>query len=309
MKIIYFGSDTFGIPSLERLKRKHSLMCVVTAPDRPSGRGMKISATPVKTWALENRIPVHQPENIADANFIETLNNLSPDLIILISYGKILSKAIINLPSLKAINVHPSLLPKYRGAAPIEWALINGEQETGITVITIKNKVDTGDIIKQKKVIVNENDDIRSLKQRLSKLAPSLLIESIKDVEKGIQPLPQQGTPTYARRLQKKDGLIKWSQSAIEIYNLVRGLKEWPGTYTFLNGKYIKIYGAYPAQEDSNQTPGEVVNLDKSYLYVACGKGILKINKIQMEGKKLMSISEFLRGHPIEKGSTFSERS
>ncbi|MCM8760347.1 MAG: methionyl-tRNA formyltransferase [Candidatus Omnitrophica bacterium] len=307
MKIIYFGSDAFGIPSLEELRKKYNLICVVTSPDRPSGRGMKISPTPVKIWATKNNIPLYQPEDISDRNFIETLKEISPELIVLISYGKILPQAVINIPSLGAINVHPSLLPKYRGAAPMEWALINGEKETGISIITIKDKVDTGEIIKQKQVPIGDTDDIFTLKKRLSEIAPPILVESIEDIRNGVQPKPQEGTPGYARRLKKEDGLIRWRKGAIDIYNLIRGIKEWPGAYTYLNGNYIKIYTAFPISDKKTGRPGEVVNIDHSYIYVACGKGTIKIKELQMEGKRRMSVSEFLNGHSLKAGDIFSE--
>ncbi|MCM8820345.1 MAG: methionyl-tRNA formyltransferase [Candidatus Omnitrophica bacterium] len=307
MKIIYFGSDAFGIPSLEELKKKYNLVCVITAPDRPGGRGMKISSTPVKIWATKNNIPVYQPEDISESDFIKNLKELSPEFIVLISYGKILPKEIIEIPSLGAINVHPSLLPKYRGAAPMEWALINGEKETGITVITIKDKVDTGEIIKQQKVFIDEKDDIFSLKERLSRIAPSILLESLKDIKNGVQTQPQYGTPSYARRLKKEDGLIKWKKSAIEVYNLIRGIKEWPGAYTYLNEKYIKIYTAFPTLDQKTGRPGEIVGIDHLCIYVACGEGVIRIKELQMEGKRRMSVSEFLNGHPLKIGDTFSE--
>ncbi|MCX8081836.1 MAG: methionyl-tRNA formyltransferase [bacterium] len=307
MKIIYFGSDAFGIPSLEALKKKYCLAGVITSPDKPCGRGLKISSTPIKVWALNNNIPVYQPENISDTTFIKTLKDISPDFIVLISYGKILPEEIIKIPSAGAINVHPSLLPKYRGAAPMEWALINGEKETGITVITIKDRVDTGEIIKQERTSIYETDDIFSLRRRLSEIAPSLLLESITDIKNGIKPLPQQGISTYARRLKKEDGLIQWKKSATEVYNLIRGVKEWPGAYTYLNGKYIKIYGALPVSEKKDGQPGEIVDINHSNIYVACGKGILKINELQMEGKKKMSATEFINGYRLKTGMTFSK--
>jgi len=308
MKILYFGSDAFGIPSLEELKKKYHLIGVVTAPDKPSGRGMKFSSTPVKIWAKGNKIPVHQPENISDKGFIETLKALSPEFIVVISYGKILPETIINIPSCYSVNVHPSLLPKYRGAAPIEWALINGEKETGITVITIKNRVDTGDIIKQKRIPIEDTDDIFLLKKRLSEIAPSVLIEGLEDIKRGVKPHPQEGKPTYARKLKKEDGLIHWGKSATEINNLIRGVKEWPGAYTYLDGKYIKIYGAIPVPWEKNKVPGEILDIDKVCIYVACGEGILKVNEVQMEGKRKMTAGEFLRGYPLKPGKIFSEK-
>ncbi|MCM8777333.1 MAG: methionyl-tRNA formyltransferase [Candidatus Omnitrophica bacterium] len=307
MRIIYFGSDAFGIPSLEELKKKHNLLCVITAPDRPAGRGMKLSSTPVKIWAIQNNIPTYQPKDISDNEFIKNIKELSPEFIVLISYGKILPKEIIEIPSLGAVNVHPSLLPKYRGAAPMEWALINGEKETGITVITIKDKVDTGEIIKQQKVLIDDTDDIFSLRKRLSEVAPFLLLEGLEDIKNGVQPQIQDGTPSYARRLKKEDGLIRWRKRATDIYNLIRGVKEWPGAYTYLNGKYIKIYTAFPILDQKTGRPGEVVGIGHLCIYVACGQGVIKIKELQMEGKRRMSVSEFLNGHPLKTGDMFSE--
>jgi len=226
MRIIYFGSDAFGIPSLKRLKEIHTIAGVVTAPDRPKGRGLKISCTEVKNWAVKNDIPVRQPESPADKKFVTYLKDLRPEIIVLISYGKILPSPILKIPSVAGINVHPSLLPKYRGAAPMEWALINGEKETGITTIIIKDKVDTGDVIMQKKVAIDETDDIFLLRERLSETAPELLVLSIEKVEKGISTKPQEGIPSYARKLTKEDGLIKWEKDAYEIHNLIRGTKD-----------------------------------------------------------------------------------
>jgi methionyl-tRNA formyltransferase len=307
MKIIYFGSDEFGIPSLEELKKRDVLLGTVTAPDRPKGRGLKTSCTAVKKWAIQNNIPVHQPETLSDKMFIDTLKVLEPELIILISYGKILPPPVIRIPSVAAINLHPSLLPKYRGAAPMEWTLINGEKETGITVITIKDKIDTGNIIMQKKVVIDETDDIFSLKKRLSETSSGVLIESIEEIKRGIRPAPQRGNPSYARKLTKEDGLIRWEKTASEIHNLIRGTKEWPGAYTYINGRYLKIFHSIPGMEwgEKGAKTGEVIKTDRDSIYVACGEGILQIDEVQMEGKKRMPVSEFLKGYRIKTGDRF----
>lgn len=309
MRIIYFGSDAFGIPSLSALKKKHTIAGVVTTPDMPKGRGLKLSHTEVKDWAIKNDTPVFQPECLSDEKFNALIKNINPELIVLISYGKILPLPILKAASVAAINIHPSLLPKYRGAAPMEWALINGEQKTGITVITMYGSIDTGDIILQKEVPIDDNDDIFSLKRKLSEISPEVLMESLQRLEKGISPVPQKGTPSYARKLTREDGLINWNKTATEIHNLIRGVKEWPGAYTYLNNKYLKIFNSIPEIEGGvHGDPGEVLGdkKDKDSIYVACGKGILKITEVQVEGKKRMPVSEFLKGHKIQQYTKLS---
>jgi len=321
-EIIYFGSDSFGIPSLEKLKSRFSLRGVVTSPDRPKGRGLKISCTPVKEWALKNSIPVYQPESLSDGEFADSLKNLKPEFIVLISYGKILPCSVLEIPSAAAINVHPSLLPKYRGAAPMEWALINGENETGITVMRMECRMDFGCIIMQKKTPISKKDDIFTLRNRLSSIAPDMLVESIGLIKKGAAPAKQEGTTSYARKLKKEDGLIRWNNTAEEIYNLIRGTKEWPGAYTFINGKYLKIFNAEPIfspphpnllpqvekEYKTEIVPGEIVATGKDFVCVVCGKGtFLEIREVQIEGKKRMPVSEFLKGHKIKQGDRFSE--
>ncbi len=316
-EIIYFGSDSFGIPSLEELKKHFRLLGIVTSPDRPKGRGLKISCTPVKEWALKNNITVYQPESPRERDFIESLKKLKPEFIVLISYGKMLPCSVLEIPSAAAINVHPSLLPKYRGAAPMEWALINGEKETGITVMAMHCKMDAGGIIMQKKIAVDGKDDIFTLKNRLSSIAPEMLIESIGLIKKGAAPAPQEGIPTYARKLTKEDGLIRWNKTSAEIYNLIRGTKEWPGAYTYINAKYLKIFTAEPLSSSPShpnllpqgeKQQGEIVNADKNFIYAACSAGILKISEVQIEGKKRMPVSEFLKGCKIRTGDRFSEK-
>ena len=313
MRIIYFGSDCFGTPSLQELKEKHTVAGVVTAPDRPRGRGLKLACTEVKYWAVKNDIPVYQPECPSSGEFRKILKNLKPELIVLISYGKILPVSILETASLAAINVHPSLLPEYRGAAPMEWALINGEKKTGITVIRMQGRMDTGDIITQKEVPIDDGEDIFSLKKKLSEISPGILAESIGKLRAGIAPVPQKGVPSYARKLVKEDGLIRWEKSAPEIHNIVRGTKEWPGAYTYLNGKYLKIFNSIPGSKPGmewgikNVEPGEVAGVDRESILVACGEGVLKITEVQMEGKKRMPVSEFLKGHRIQHGDRLLE--
>jgi len=309
MKIIFFGSDEFGIPSLNELKKNFDLLAVVTAPDKPKGRGLKLLPTPVKKWAEENSIPVFTPE-IFDNDFIFRLKSLNSDLIVLISYGKKLPPEIIEIPELCSINIHPSLLPKYRGAAPIEWALINGEKETGITVIKMSEKIDTGEIILQKKFPVFSDDDAISLKRRLSNASGEILIDAIEKIKKGTKGRKQEGKPSYARKLKKEDGRIKWDRKVTEIHNLIRGVVEWPTAFTYIETekgkKLIKIFKSEIGKEKGKfGKGGEIIEIGDDFIEVACGEGTIKIKEIQIEGKKRMETSEFLKGHKIKPHSFF----
>jgi len=309
MKIIFFGSDEFGIPSLNELKKNFDLLAVVTAPDKPKGRGLKLLPTPVKKWAEENGIPVFTPE-IFDDDFISRLKSFNPDLIVLISYGKKLPPEIIEIPELCSINIHPSLLPKYRGAAPIEWALINGEKETGITVIKMSEKIDTGEIILQKKFPVFSDDDAISLKRRLSNASGEILIDAIEKIKKGEKGRKQEGELSYARKLKKEDGKIIWKKKAIEVYNLIRGVVAWPTAFTYIETekgkKLIKIFKSEIGKESGKfGKVGEIIEIGNDFIEVACGEGTIKIKEIQIEGKKRMETSEFLRGHKIKPHSFF----
>ncbi len=301
MRIIFFGSDIFGLPSLEILKKNYEVIGVVTASDKPKGRGLKISSTPIKEWALMNGIDIFQPE-ILDDKFFKKIEKLSPDLIVLISYGKILPSSVLNLPKIASINVHPSLLPKYRGPAPIEWALINGETKTGITVIKMDEKIDTGEIIIQKEVEILPFENAFNLKNKLSYLAPEILIESIKILEKGGPTYPQKGEISYAPKLKKEDGLINWSKEVEKIHNLIRGVVIWPTAYTFIPinsiKKLVKIYKTEIGEREGNfGNPGEVIKIENEFIEVACGKGTLKIKELQIEGRNRMNVSQFLCGY------------
>lgn len=309
MKIIFFGSDEFGIPSLNKLKEKYILTGVVTAPDRPKGRGLKLLPTVIKKWAEENNIPVYTPENLDD-EFISLIKSLKPDLIVLISYGKKLPPEILKVPKLCAINLHPSLLPKYRGAAPVEWALINGEKETGITTITMEKKIDSGEIILQKKFPVLPDDNAITLKKRLSLASPDILIESIEKIKKGEKTEKQKGKPSYARKLKKEDGKIDWRKKAVEIHNLIRGVVEWPTAFTFIETekgrKMIKIFKSEPGKENGKWgKEGEIIETGDDFIEVACGEGTLKIKVLQIEGKKKMGTDEFLRGYKLRPKTFF----
>ncbi len=301
MKIIFLGSDNFGIPSLEILKKNFQLVSVVTSPDKPKGRGLKISPTPVKEWSMTNGIDVFQPERFEDS-FIDKIKKISPDLIVLISYGKILPSSILTIPKIASINVHPSLLPKYRGPAPVEWALINGETKTGITIIKMDENIDTGNIILQKEVEILPLDNAFTLKNRLSILAADVLYKAIEIIKQDGKTYPQEGEASYARKLKKQDGLIKWQNPAEKIHNLVRGVIIWPTAYTYLSTnstkKLVKIYKTEIGQREGKfGKEGEIIKIEKDYIEVACGEGTIKIKELQLEGKKRMTVSQFLCGY------------
>ena len=309
MKILFFGSDELGIPCLDEIKKRFNLIGVVTASDKPKGRGLKISSTPVKEWALKNGISVYQPAKI-DNDFVNSLKNIEPELIVLISYGEILPINVINIPSAGAINLHPSLLPKYRGAAPLEWTLINGEKETGISIIKMNKKVDTGEIILQKKIPIDENDDAFTLRKKIMEASPEILVSAISHLKDGEKLSHQTGKPSYAPKLKKENGLINWHKSCIIIYNLVRGVIEWPGAYTFLDTlkgvKYLKIWKVkFGEREGQYGKPGEVIKLGQDFIEVACGQGNIKIMKLQIEGKKILPAEEFIKGVKIPVGTIF----
>lgn len=302
MKIIFFGSGAFGLPSLEALiKAKENLVAVITAPDKPKGRGLKLKETPIKEKATSHNLPVLQPEDTKEPYFRETLSSLNPDLGILIAFGSILNREIITLPKMGIINLHPSLLPEYRGSAPIPQAIIKGEEETGNTIIKINEGIDSGKIIVQERVTIKPEDTAGSLSERMANEGASLLLEAISLLKEGKAELKTQDEKeaTFAPKLKKSEGLIDWKKEAKEIYNLVRGLNPWPSAYTFLEGKRLKIWETEIKEEQGK--PGEIISADENGIWVSCKKGSLLIKKLQLEGKKKMAANEFLRGHPIKK--------
>ncbi|MCK9265975.1 methionyl-tRNA formyltransferase [bacterium] len=312
MNILYFGCDNFGTPTLEKLHISHNLIGVVTAPDKKSGRGMKLCSNHAKQWAAKKGVTIYQPENL-DTQFVEFIKTLDIDLILLISYGKKLPREIIEIPKISSINAHPSLLPKYRGAAPIEWALINGEEKTGVTIITMTPKIDRGGVLAQKEVVIEDEDDIFSMKDKLSYFSAEMVLKVIKKISiSGLTPLPQSGKPSYARRLTKKDGLIDWQLPSYKINNLIRGIKEWPGAFTFMQVKdckrYVKIFSAENIGQQSSQgKPGEIISIENNFIEVACGVGSIRIKELQVEGKKRNKAYEFVCGYRVSPGFIFSK--
>ena len=317
MKIVFMGTPDFAKESLEAIYNAgYEIIKVVTNPDRPQGRGMKLKISPVKEFALEKGLDVLQPEKVKkNEEFIDSIRNLNPDIICVVAYGKILPKEILEIPKLGCINVHGSLLPKYRGAAPIQWAVLNGDKETGITTMYMDEGMDTGDMILKEKVKIGENETTGELWDRLSKVGGRLLVRTLKQIENGTAPREKQGEDfTVAPMLDKKMAKIDWeNKDAKEIRNLVRGLNPIMGAYTFLNGKKIKFWKVDIAKSNEimfgNNCPlrnGTVLVSDqRDGLFIKTKDGILKVLEIQGENAKRMQISDFLRGNKINEMDVF----
>jgi methionyl-tRNA formyltransferase len=297
MKIVFFGTPDFAVPSLKRmLESSHEVAAVVTAPDKERGRGRKVSFTPVKEFAIENALPVLQPENLKNGNFIAELKKINADVFVVVAF-RILPSAVYTLPKY-AFNLHGSLLPKYRGAAPIQWALINGEKETGVTTFLLEKTVDTGNIILQKKIEISPDDDFGTLHDKLSLLGADAVLETVEILNDGnFEPLPQDDTAaTKAPKITKDLARINWHDDAEKIVNLVRGLSPFPAAFFESEGKIYKVYKARVA--DVELSPGEVGRTKKE-LFVGAGKGAVEILEIRPEGRKRMTAEEFLRGYEI----------
>ena len=316
MKVVFMGTPDFASESLKNLyEAGHEILAVVTNPDRPKGRGMKVIASPVKQYAMEKNLKIYQPEKVRkNQEFIDEIKSLNPDVICVVAYGKILPKEILEIPHLGCINVHASLLPKYRGAAPIQWAVLNGEKETGVTTMYMDIGMDTGDMILKEKVQIDEDETTGELWNRLSKIGGKLLVETLKQIEECTAPREKQGEDfTMAPMLDKKMAKIDWeNQTARQIKNLVRGLNPIMGAYTFLNNKKIKFWKVDIADniivtEDMERLANGVVLASdaKDGLYIKTKDGVLKVLEIQGENAKRMPIADFLRGNTINKFDFF----
>ena len=314
MRLVFMGTPDFAKESLEAVYNEgYEILAVVTNPDRPKGRGMKMVESPVKEFAKEKNLKIYQPEKVKkNIEFIEEIKKLQPDVICVVAYGKILPKEILEIPKLGCINVHGSLLPKYRGAAPIQWAILNGDKETGITTMYMNEGMDTGDMILKEKVTIGEDETTGELWDRLSKIGGELLVKTLKEIEKGTAPREKQGDDfSIAPMLDKKMAKIDWeNKSAIEIKNLVRGLNPIMGAYSFLNGKKIKFWNVaiatnkeIPAEGLKNGTV--ILSNPKDGLFIKTKEGIIKVLEIQGENAKRMPIQDFLRGNKIEEYSVF----
>ncbi len=305
LKIVFFGTPEFAVPSLNTLiESGEDIKAVVTQPDRPKGRGKVLSSPPVKQLAEHRGIPVLQPGKLKDSGFLSRLKALSPDLFVVVAYGRILTKEILDMPKLGCINLHASLLPKYRGASPINWTIINGEDITGVTTMMIEEELDAGPILLKQVVQIDKKDTAGSLSERLSVIGAGLLIQTIRGIEDAtIRPMPQEGEPSYAPVLKKADGRIDWNKGAIELFNFIRGMNPWPGSFSFLNGERIVILTADVM--DGRGRPGCIAEVNKGRLIVGTGRELLSIISVKPEGKRSMDISAFLSGRDITEGMCF----
>ena len=300
------GTPQFSVPGLQALHHNgYEIALVVTQPDRPKGRGRRITPSPVKQTARDLGYPVIQPSSIKTPDFADQIKSLKPDFQVVIAYGKILPENVLALPRIGTINIHASLLPKLRGAAPIQWAVINGEAETGVCSMLMDKGMDTGDVLLTAKEAIEPGDTAGTLHDRLAVNGARVLIDTLKAfADKTIQPLPQDHSlATYAPMLTKDDGLINWNQSAKSLENFIRGVTPWPGAYTFWGDKRLKIFSADAIAADISEPPGTVLVGFPDKLRVATGDGLLSIREIQGASGKRLTIEEFLRGHPIQPGT------
>ncbi len=306
MNIIFMGTPEFAIPSLAMLAASdNNILGVVTQPDRPRGRGKKLHPPPIKTLAQQHGLSVIQPVGVKEENFIKSLQGQNPDLIVVVAFGQILPPKILRIPHHGCINLHASLLPAHRGAAPINWALIKGEETTGVTTIFINEWMDTGDILLKKEIEIEKTDDALSLSHRLSTLGAKLLLETIRQLKKGdLSSTPQDHSKaSYAPALKKEDGNIEWKMEAQAIHNRIRGTVPWPGTATNLDNKLLKILKSKVIEEENQEPPGKISQVSPEGIKVATGKCYLLLTEVQLQDRKRMKAAEFVRGHPIPIGT------
>lgn len=306
MKIIFMGTPDFSVGTLEALVAAgHEVVLAVTQPDKPKGRGGKMQFTPVKETAMKYDIPVFQPKKVREPECIEELRKYNADVMVVVAFGQILPKEILDMTPYGCINVHASLLPKYRGAAPIQWAVIDGEEVSGVTTMQMNEGLDTGDMIMKTEIVLDKKETGGSLFDKLSAEGAKLCVETLKALENKTATWEPQGetTTSYARMLDKELGNIKWEKTAIQIERLIRGLNPWPSAYTDWNGKVMKIWEADVVEKNAGAVPGTIVKVEKDGFYVQTGEGQIKVTALQIPGKKRMEADAFLRGYQIEEGT------
>lgn len=307
MRIVFMGTPDFSVPALNALAEGgHEIVAVVTQPDKPKGRGKAVLMPPVKERALELGIPVYQPVRVKkDEAFQEELRRLAPDVMVVIAFGQILPKSVLDIPKYGCVNIHASLLPKYRGAAPIQWAVIDGEKETGITTMMMDEGLDTGDMLEKVVIPLNAKETGGSLHDKLSQAGGRLILSTLEKLQDGtLVRTPQGETDTcYASMLQKTMGDIDWSRDAVSIERLIRGLNPWPSAYTGCQGKTLKIWDAAVSEETIPGQEGQIVKVDPDTIWVKTGTGLLGIKELQLEGKKRMQTDAFLRGFSLPEGT------
>ena len=300
MRVVFMGTPDFSVPALERIASEHEVVAVVTQKDKPKGRGQSVAYTPVKESALKLNIPVLQPDKVKEDSFVEELRALNPDVIVVIAFGQILSKEILDMPKYGCVNVHASLLPKYRGAAPIQWAVIDGEEKSGVCTMKMDEGLDTGDIIDVEEVELDSKETGGSLFDKLATLGGELILKTLQNLEFGNAQFIKQddSKSTYAKKMTNDLGHIDFTKDAVSIERLIRCLNPWPSAFTYLDGKVMKIWDADVVE--SSGEPGTVISEDKDSFVIATGDKALKVNELQLEGKKRMKASDFLNGRSIE---------
>lgn len=310
MKIIFMGTPDFAVNTLRAIiQAGHEVACVVTQPDKPRGRGKEMQFPSVKEYAVSQDLPVFQPIKIREAECVERLRTYEAELIVVVAFGQILPQVILDMPKYGCINVHASLLPKYRGAAPIQWAVINGEKTSGVTIMQMDSGLDTGDMIAKTEVALTPQETGGSLHDKLAQAGAVLCVETIEKIgnQTAVKEKQDDSLSCYAKMLHKQMGNIDWTQDAEVIEKLIRGLNPWPSAYTHVNGKTIKIWKAAVREDMPDVKPGQAVRKDGAELLVQTGKGSLSLQEVQLEGKKRMLIDEFLRGRSIESGTMLTK--
>lgn len=311
MKVVFMGTPDFAVGALEEIiKAGHEVTAVVTQPDKPKGRGKEMQISAVKACALSHNLPVFQPVKIKTPEAVEQLRTYEADIFVVAAFGQILSKEILDMPKYGCVNIHASLLPKYRGAAPIQWAVIDGEEETGVTIQQMNEGVDTGDIISQEVVKLDAKETGASLFDKLAVCGAGLIVKTLDAIEKGtVTPVKQDDSKsTHAKMLSKDMGKLDFSQDAVVLERKIRGLNSWPSAYTYFKGKTLKIWDADVTEmtkETTEAVCGSICEVTKDSFTIVTGKGLLKVNEVQLEGKKRMEVSAFLLGYPLEKGMVF----
>ncbi len=306
MRIIFFGSDDFAATNLEQvLASQHEVVACVTGPDKAQGRGMKLTPSPIKQIAIDRGIPCLQPASLKESAVVDELKAFNADIFVVVAYGRLLTQQILDIPTIFCINVHGSLLPKYRGAAPVNWAILNGDKETGVTVQKMALGLDAGDIIAQEKMAIDDEEDAAQLRARMAVVGAKLLVRILDVVAANIYTLTPQDAAqiTYASKLTKEMGKIDWQKSAVVINNQIRGLKPWPSASTSFNGRLLKIISASVVDNFPSGAAGEVLAIDKRGIAVSTGKGALLIKEVHPEAGKVMPAASFAAGYKIKQGN------
>jgi methionyl-tRNA formyltransferase len=306
LRVTFFGTPSFAVPTLDALlSSPHTVIAVVTQPDRPRGRGQRTTASPVKERAAAAGVPVLQPHVVKTGEFAEELSALNADIAVVAAYGQILTERLLAIPRLGMINVHASLLPRYRGAAPIHRAIIAGESTTGVTIMRMVRALDAGPMIATEQVAIGQDDTSVDVEDRLARIGAALLVRTLDDIAAGRarEAAQDDSAATYAPRLSKDDGRVDWNRPAVDVHNLIRGLHPWPHAVTFSAGSRLILHRSHPSNTTSTQAPGTILDASGDRLSIATGGGVLDLLEIQAEGKRPMRVREFLAGHPLTPGT------